>query len=69
MYRDISMHMYRFSSISLDACLHDGLQVRAVITRKPAGCRDLSVAVGCTSMSLTPHEQTTCSKVIQPVMQ
>ena len=69
MYRGISVHMSRFSSVSLDACLHDGLQVRAIITRKQAGCRDLSMAMGCTSMSLTPHEQTTHQKVVQPVMQ
>lgn len=44
MHRHISVHTYRFSSISLDACLHDGLQVKAIITRKQADCRDPSVA-------------------------
>jgi len=33
MYCDISVHAYRFSSTSLVACLHDGPQVRAIITR------------------------------------
>lgn len=69
MYCSISVHMYRFSSISLDACLHDCLEARAIITREQAGCRDLPMVVGCTPMSLIPHEQTTRKKIIQPVMQ